>query len=32
MGGESPNEGYFYKIHIIKQDTNFISETFGQNV
>ena len=30
MGGESLNEGYFYKIPIIKQDTNFISQTFGQ--
>ena len=24
-GGEALNEGYFYKIPIIKQDTNFIS-------
>ena len=30
MGGESLNEGYFCKIPIIKQDTNFISQTFGQ--
>ena len=29
-GGESLNEVYFYKILIIKQDTNFISPTFGQ--
>ena len=29
-GGESLNEGYFCKISIIKQDTNFISQTFGQ--
>ena len=24
------HEGYFCKIPIIKQDTNFISQTFGQ--
>ena len=30
MGGEALNEGYFCKIPIIKQDTNFISQTFGQ--
>ena len=32
-GGEANNEGYFCKISIIKQDTNFISQTvckFGQ--
>ena len=29
-GGEAQNEGYFCKIPIIKQDTNFISQTFGQ--
>ena len=29
-GGESLNEGYFCKIPIIKQNTNFISQTFGQ--
>ena len=28
--GEALSEGYFYKIPIIKQDTNFISQTFGQ--
>ena len=28
-GGESLNEGYFCKIPIIKQDTNFISQTFS---
>ena len=27
---ESLNEGYFCKIPIIKQDTNFISQSFGQ--
>ena len=27
--GEFLNEGYFCKIPIIKQDTNFISQTFG---
>ena len=26
-GGEALNEGYFCKIPIIKQDTNFISQT-----
>ena len=30
MGEEYLNEGYFCKIPIIKQDTNFISQTFGQ--
>ena len=30
MGGEAQNEGYFYKIPIIQQDINFISQTFGQ--
>ena len=30
MGEKSPNEGYFCKIPIIKKDTNFISQTFGQ--
>ena len=29
-GGEAQKEGYFCKIPIIKQDTNFISETVGQ--
>ena len=29
-GGESLNEGYSCKIPIIKQDANFISQTFGQ--
>ena len=29
-GEESLNEGYFCKIPIIKQDTNFISQMFGQ--
>ena len=29
-GGEVQNEGYFCKIPIIKQDTKFISHTFGQ--
>ena len=29
-GGESLNEGYYCKIPIIKHDTNFISQTFGQ--
>ena len=28
-GGRSPNEGNFCKIPIIKQDTNFISQTVG---
>ena len=28
--GEAQNEGYFCKIPIIKQGTNFISQTFGQ--
>ena len=28
-GGEALNEGYFYKIPIIKQDINFISQTVG---
>ena len=27
MAGESLNEGYFCKIPIIKQDTNYISQT-----
>ena len=27
--GEAQNEGYFCKIPIIKQDTNFISQTVG---
>ena len=27
---EAKNEGYFCKIPIIKQDTKFISQTFGQ--
>ena len=27
---EAQNEGYFCKIPIIKQDTNFISQIFGQ--
>ena len=27
MGGEVQNEVFFYKIPIIKQDTNFISQT-----
>ena len=30
MGGESLYEGYVCKIPITKQDTNFISQTFGQ--
>ena len=30
--GEGQNEGYFCKISIIKQDTNFISPTFGQTI
>ena len=30
MGSEAQNEGYFCKIPIIKQDTNFISQTVGQ--
>ena len=29
-GGEAQDEGIFCKIPIIKQDTNFISQTFGQ--
>ena len=29
-GGEAQNEGYFCKIPIIKQDTNFISQTVVQ--
>ena len=29
-GKEAQNKGYFCKIPIIKQDTNFISQTFGQ--
>ena len=29
-GGKAQNEGYFCKISIIKQDTNFISQTVGQ--
>ena len=29
-GGKAQNEGYFCKIPIIKQDTNFISQTVGQ--
>ena len=29
MEGEALNEGYFCKIPIIKQDTNFISQTVG---
>ena len=29
-GGEAQNEGYFSKIPIIHQDTNFISQTIGQ--
>ena len=28
--GDALNEGYFCKILIIKQDTNFISQNFGQ--
>ena len=27
---EAQNEGYFYKIPIIQQDTNFISQTVSQ--
>ena len=30
VGEEAQNEGYFCKIPIIKQDTCFISQTFGQ--
>ena len=30
IGEETQNEGYFYKIPIIKQDTNFVSQTFSQ--
>ena len=30
LWGRSPNEGWFCKISIIKQDTNVISQTFGQ--
>ena len=29
-GGEAQNEGYLCKIPIIKKDTDFISQTFGQ--
>ena len=29
-GGVAQNEGYFCKITIIQQDTNFISQTVGQ--
>ena len=29
-GKETQNEGYFYKNPIIKQNTNFISQTFGR--
>ena len=29
-GGEPLNEGYFCKIAIMKQNTNFISQMFGQ--
>ena len=29
-GGEAQNEGYFCKIPIIKQDTDFILQTVGQ--
>ena len=29
-GGEAQNEGYFCKIPIIQQDTNFISQNVGQ--
>ena len=29
-GEEALNESYFCKIAIIKQDSNFISQTFGQ--
>ena len=29
--GEAQNEGYFCKIPIIKQDTNFISQTVGRD-
>ena len=32
MQGEAQNEGYFYKIPIIKQDTNLISQTVGQTI
>ena len=28
--GEAQNEGYFCKIYIIQQDSNFISQTVGQ--
>ena len=30
MGGESQNEGYICEIPIIKHNTNFISQIFGQ--
>ena len=30
MQEEAQNKGYFCKMPIIKQDTNFISQTFGQ--
>ena len=30
IGGEAQNEGYFCEIPIIKQDTNFISQTVSQ--
>ena len=30
MGKEAQNEHYFCKIPIIRQDTNFISQTIGQ--
>ena len=30
LWGEAQNEGYFCKLSIIKQDTNFISQTVGQ--
>ena len=30
VGGEAQNEGYFCKIPIIKQDTNFISQIVGE--
>ena len=32
MGGEAQNEVFFCKIPIIKQDTNFISQTIGQTI
>ena len=31
MGKEAQNEGCFCKISIIKQELNFISQTFGQD-